>query len=174
MPSPPERKHALWQPTPRSGRLRLLYKHSSDSHTFSKGHAVSFVQAENALGGSCREEGRHHRLPLAGGGSDWNRKEECFSNEFLGSRSVQLLVHPAAFLTALQVSQPRSPPARFCSSWHIFPIYSELLGQPGFPATPISSFLPCSHSEECCRRQGRNMRALSFVAVAATSWESIS
>lgn len=48
--SPPERHRALWQPMPRPGRLRLLHKHSSCSHTFSKGHGASFTRAER--GGS--------------------------------------------------------------------------------------------------------------------------
>lgn len=48
----------------------------------------------------------------------------------------------------LQVSQPRSPPARFRSSWHVFPIYSELLEQPAFPTAPISSPLFCSLLED--------------------------
>lgn len=48
--SPLERHRALWQPMARPGRLRLLHKHSSCSHTFSKGHGASFTRAER--GGS--------------------------------------------------------------------------------------------------------------------------
>lgn len=54
-----------------------------------------------------------------------------------------------------EVSQPRSPPAHFRSSWHIFPIYRELLEEPAFLTTPISSPLFCSRLED---REGTCVR----------------
>lgn len=102
--SPPERQRAVWQPMPRSGRPRLLHKHSSCSHTFSKGHGASFIRAER-------------------GGSGW---------------STQLLVYPPAIPTAPGVPRLRSPPARFCSTWHGLPADGEPPEQPGFPTTPSS------------------------------------
>lgn len=72
-------------------------------------------------------ERRDHGLPFAGWGSDWNRKKEHFSTELLERWRVLFQVYPAAVLMDLQVSQHRSQPTRFHSSWHIFPIYRELL-----------------------------------------------